>query len=373
MDPRLCFELFLEAVRARDQGRAERASTRAGWGADGDTARRWFEQATSVGLDARQGGAERVHHDRAAIPAVVSGGATPADVWFLLRRDGDAWRVEGTAAGWSVAGQWLMGRIDGAPTFSSLPTSEAAARWAEGVVADPKGAGGAADPLVAELFSEARRVELRRTVEAPGSGRAGALLSVEQSDGSVQQVWVVLGASGATVRPVGRSYVGSLGALLRGVELKWPFETDDGPKSWSEDEARALLQSAVGDALAARGDAGLAPKMGALLTELFDQGLAGPDPAEAPPTEGAAERRVKDELARALADFVAKARPPGTPADAPIDSAFVQQHGGALATTLVGAFAQALVPPELSAPGAGGVRVDVADLLRGLFRPPAPR
>lgn len=414
MDARTTFDQFLDAVVRADEDAARALTVEDAWDAHGDTARRLFHGITHEGLQANQGGPPRELRDRAVVPVRLAGpGGPEQELWVLLREGVLGWRVDGTAASWAVAGLYLHGRIDRPAPFLALPEAEAAARWAAGWVAgeavEVTGAAGAdALATLAEL-REGAAVTVGRTAALPGSGRVGVSLSFAHADGGGQQVWAVLEEAPETglLRLVGRSWVGSLGALLVGVDPQWPVDASAGAsRRYTEAEARAILEQAVAESLAERGQAGgdgLGGRMASVLVDLFTGALEQPaaDGADElvdleverrrrgqePRTPTSTEARLQEGLRDAFTGFMAsKAVGPDLSAeDLTLDSRFVREHGADLVGAVLGAFAGALLPKDLSLGVAGAapaegeaeagvkVKLDLNDLMRGLFTPPEPK
>lgn len=388
MQAMAAFERFVDACRVGDQVGARAVSTDESWRQSGESARRMFEQAAGVDLVVTPSGPLREREGRAALPAFV-GVDERQHLWFLLRETSDEWRIDGFANGWDLAGLFLYGHIERPPAFAELDPSEPARQWflalesGHDLVAGDDGDDALA--LLTELRSTSTGMSLARTVGLPGTHRYAAAIAFEQQDGLSQTIWALLeGGDAAPIRVLGRSFAGSVSQLVRGVDLPWPPPDDRrAAPSYTADEATQMFEQALDAAHHERSealgtDSPLGGRMGDVLRDLFETLI---DPEQRPDTPragrnkaGTPEERLAGGISDALASVARGTVRPGSD-DVRVDAKFVRDNGSELVRSLVSAFTDAVVPKDLSVdlPQDGGesrrMRIDVGDLLSGLFAP----
>lgn len=383
------FERFITACKTGDQAGARTHSTDKGWTTDGDSARRVFEQCAGVDMYIGQAGPVREHDDRAAILAEI-GTDQRRHTWFLLQRIGDDWKVDGFATNWDVAGLYAYGRTERLPAFRALDESEQAASWFHALKDHSPLTAGPDGQEALTLFEELRRdavsMTLVRTVGVPAAHRYAAAVAFEQDDGLTQTVWALLeGGTASPIRVLGRSFAGSTEQLLDGVNLPWPPRDSgrDAPQ-YTADEAMGMFKDALGAAHAEQTaqtgeESALGGRMGQVLTDLFES-LLDPEQRPLSPDGKTAEERLSGGLSDVMRDFMQSddLDDERTVDDLHIDSDFIRENGANLMGSLVTALTGAIVPDDLSIPLPSGdedkpkVRIDVADLLSGLFSAPKP-
>ncbi len=384
------FERFITACKTGDQVGARTHSTDKSWSQDGDSARRVFEQCAGVDMYIAQAGPVREHDDRAAVPAEI-GTEQRQHIWFLLQRVGDDWKVDGFAANWDIAGLYAYGRSERLPPFRELDESAPAASWFKALennsplTAGPDGQ--AALTLFEELRSSAISMRLVRTVGISSSHRYAAAVAFEQDDGMTQTLWALLeGGPSNPIRVLGRSFAGSTEQLLAGLNLPWPPRDSgrDAPQ-YTADEAMGMFKDALSAAHTEQTEqtgeeSALGGRMGQVLTDLFES-LLDPEMRPARADGTSAEERLSGGIGDVMRDFMQSTNLDGerTTDDVHIDSDFVRENGANLVGSLVTALTGAIVPKDLSIPLPSSeqdkpkVRIDVADLLSGLFSAPEPK
>jgi hypothetical protein len=303
---------------------------------------------------------------------------------------GDDWKVDGFASNWDVAGLYAYGRSDRLPPFRELPDSEPANNWFQALenngplTAGPDGQD--ALTLFEELRSSAVSMRLVRTVGIPSAHRYAAAVAFEQDDGMTQTLWALLeGGPSHAIRILGRSFAGSTEQLLEGLNLAWPPRDigRDAPQ-YTSDEALGMFTDALNAAHTEQTDlngeeSALGGRMGQVLTDLFES-MLDPEKRPASPDGKSAEERLTGGIGDVMRDFMQSDDLDGerTTEDVRIDSDFVRENGANLVSSLMTALTGAIVPNDLSIPLPSGdddkpkVRIDVADLLSGLFSAPEP-
>ncbi|MFT6821022.1 MAG: hypothetical protein ACJATT_004851 [Myxococcota bacterium] len=383
------FERFITACKTGDQVGARTHSTDKSWSVGGDSARRVFEQCAGVDMYIAQAGPVREHDDRAAVLAEI-GTEQRQPIWFLLARVGDDWKVDGFASTWDVAGLYAYGRSERLPPFRQLPESPQATTWFQALesnstlTAGPDGQG--ALTLFEDLRTNAVSMRLIRTVGIPSAHRYAAAVAFEQDDGMTQTLWALLeGGPSNPIRILGRSFAGSTAQVLQGIDLPWPPRDSgrDAPQ-YTADEAMGMFKDALNAAHNEQTEemgeeSALGGRMGQVLTDLFES-LLDPDQRPARADSRSAEERLSTGIGDVMRDFMQSSELDGerTTDDVQINSEFIRENGANLVGSLVTALTGAIMPKDLSIPlpsndeGKPKVRIDVADLLSGLFSTPEP-
>ncbi len=384
------FERFITACKTGDQIGARTHSTDKAWSVGGDSARRVFDQCAGVDMYIAQAGQVREYDDRAAILAEI-GTEQRQPIWFLLKRVGDDWKVDGFAANWDVAGLYAYGRSERLLPFRDLPESVPANTWFQALednsplTAGPDGQ--SALTLFEELRSSAVSMRLVRTVGIPTAHRYAAAVAFEQDDGLTQTLWALLeGGPSNPIRILGRSFAGSTKQVLAGLDLPWPPRDSgrDAPQ-YTADEAIGMFKDALNEAHTEQTErtgeeSALGGRMGQVLTDLFES-LLDPDKRPTSSDGKTAEERLSGGIGDVMRDFMQSADLDSerTTDDVKIDSEFLRDNGANLVGSLVTALTGAMIPKDLSIPLPSNdqdkpkVRIDVADLLSGLFSAPDPR
>lgn len=382
---------FDAAAAAGDAAAAQAVSVR--WEADGDAPGQLFRQAKRKQFRLSPVRTHE-HGDRAVVMSALvlaqagrSGDKRAERLFVLLERVDGAWRICGVSQSQHVASLYLDGTIGAGDGLAALPESPEAALHVLGILdrtsPDPDGARVRAEAAPEPTVVQARQV--------PGTARHVVELGGRETLGP----WIVLerGADGFSVARV--SQMRSLSALLAGLPVGYGLEVPEG-KRMADDkvkikldspEAKAAIAHALSEALkklttGAEGAPGIDKKSSEALMGLFQAAMvpqAGKDAAPAPkpvteaeaapPAEdapvvdladerkkrgiqepSALEHKVQSAVADALNDYVAnKVVASDVPAggEIPVNAEFLKEHGPALFSEVLQAFARSLVPEEI--------------------------
>ncbi len=397
---------FDAAAAAGDESAAKAVCIR--WDADGDAPGKLFRQATRKGFRLTPTGTHE-HGDRAVVavallsieapsaPPVRDGKLRALDadkrgerLWLFVERHEGAWRLSGVSQSVEVASLFLDGVVGAGDGLSALPESAEAAAHVAGLLdrtsPDPDGARVRAEAPAEPTIAQARKVPgaMRHVVEIGGGERPGP--------------WIVLerGADGFSVASVSR--MRSLSALLHGLPVGYGLAAtedqvmaDDKVKiKLDSPEAKAAMALALSEALkqlTAGGNLGGDKKGSEALVGLFQAALqsklpkddaapaapAAPVAPEAPaPTPDVEagedpvvdlaserkkrgiqepsqlEQKVQGAVRDALNDYVAnKVGEVEAGGEIPVNAEFLKEHGPALFSEVLQAFARSLIPEEI--------------------------